>query len=206
MDSLEHPASAFDSPAVTPGLPHRQCGRPRTIRQVSLHTNHDRDGVLITCDPDQWQPSRVEASAADKVAFCLDSPVAPGRVCAAGLLLLVPGAGFSRGHLVGLGQLSVVALDRGVPPEAQAGLLVLRLHSTQCDALACEHGNRHGVHGVIHQGWLTWARSAIGKRHSQDFVVGVQLGPFDVSVSDGLAVRSPSPLALMSSTTAPVSR
>jgi len=95
---------------------------------------------------------RVEASAADKVAFRLNGPVAPARVGGPGLLLLVPGAGFGRGHLARLGLMSVFALDGGVPPEAQAGVLVLRLCSTQRDALACERGHRHGVHGVIHHG------------------------------------------------------
>ena len=52
MDSLEHPASAFDPPAGTPGLPHWQCGPMGAIRQVTSHTSVVADGVLITCDPD----------------------------------------------------------------------------------------------------------------------------------------------------------
>jgi hypothetical protein len=39
MDSLEHPASAFDPPAGTPGLPHWQCGPMGAIRQVTSHTS-----------------------------------------------------------------------------------------------------------------------------------------------------------------------
>jgi hypothetical protein len=39
MDSLEHPASAFDPPAGTPGLPHWQCGPMEAIRQVTSHTS-----------------------------------------------------------------------------------------------------------------------------------------------------------------------
>jgi hypothetical protein len=87
-----------------------------------------------------------------------------GRVCAAGLLLLVPGVGFDRGHLARLGLVFVVAFDAGAQlrPRLDCSSSDCTTRSVTRWPVSVDTVMAFTVSSI--QGWLTRARSAIGYR------------------------------------------